>query len=149
MEEIRPIKTDADHTAALRAIETLWGAPVGSAEGDRLDVLVTLVDAYEAARWPIEPLDPVDAIRAAMAMNGYDRGALAKLIGQSRATEILGRTRPLTLPMIRKIATAWRVPEKLLVSAYATRKPLTPAGARAGTRRAGARRRPGYKSASS
>lgn len=149
MEEIRPIKTDADHAVAVQAIEALWGAPVGSPEGDRLDVLATLVDAYEASRWPIEPLDPVDAIKAAMAMNGYDRAALAKLIGQSRATEILGRCRPLTLPMIRKIASAWRVPEKLLVGAYTTRKPLTPLDARSGTRRADARRRPGYRSASS
>lgn len=87
----RLIKNDADHEAALREIEGLWGAAVGSDAGDRLDVLVTLVDAYERQRWPIEPLDPVRAIEAAMATNGHTRAELAALIGQSRATEVLGR----------------------------------------------------------
>lgn len=115
---IRPIRTDKDHEAALREIENLWGAGEGSEEGDRLDVLVTLVEVYESRRWPIEPLDPVRAIEAAMEINGYSRAELAALIGQSRATEVLGRTRALTLPMIRKIASAWRVPEKVLVQEY-------------------------------
>lgn len=115
---IRPIRTDADHEAALRDIEALWGAEEGSEAGDRLDVLVTLVEAYERKRWPIEALDPVGAIEAAMAMNGYTRAQLAAIIGQPRATEILGRKRALTLPMIRKIAQAWNVPEKILVQEY-------------------------------
>ncbi|WP_159982095.1 MULTISPECIES: type II toxin-antitoxin system HigA family antitoxin [unclassified Novosphingobium] len=116
---IRPIKTDADHEAALRCIEELWGADEGTEQGDQLDVLVTLVEAYERGRWPIAPLDPVGAIEAAMAMNGHSRADLAALLGQSRATEILGRKRALTLPMIRKIARAWHVPEKVLVQEYA------------------------------
>src|SRR4051794_1487503 len=109
--DIHPIRNDADHEAALREIEALWGADEESEAGDRLDVLVTLVEDYERRRWPIEPLDPVRAIEAAMEMNGYTRTQLAKLIGQSRATEILSRKRALTLPMIRKIAGAWHVPE--------------------------------------
>lgn len=116
---ISPIRTDADHEAALREIETLWGAEEGSEAGDRLDVLVTLVEAYEAHRWPITPMDPVEAIEAAMAMNGYGRADLAALIGKPRASEILARKRPLTLAMIRKIASAWHVPERLLVQEYA------------------------------
>lgn len=116
---IHPIRTDEDHEAALREIEALWGAEEGSEDGDRLDVLVTLVESYESRRWPIEPLDPVQAIEAAMAMNGHSRAELASLIGQSRATEILGRRRALTLPMIRKIAGAWHVPERVLVQEYA------------------------------
>ena len=116
---IRPIRNDDDHEAALREIEALWGAEEGSEAGDRLDVLVTLVETYESRRWPIEALDPVRAIEAAMEMNGYTRAELAALIGQSRATEILGRRRALTLPMIRKIAGAWHVPEKVLVQDYA------------------------------
>jgi HTH-type transcriptional regulator/antitoxin HigA len=115
---IHPIKTDADHEAALREIEALWGAEDGSEAGDRLDVLATLVEAYERERWPIEPLDPVQAIETAMRMNGYDRADLAALIGQPRATEILGRKRALTLPMIRKISRAWHVPERVLVREY-------------------------------
>ncbi|HVQ10201.1 MAG TPA: transcriptional regulator [Allosphingosinicella sp.] len=116
--DIRPIKTDEDHGAALREIEALWGADEGSAEGDRLDVLATLVEAYEEKRWPIEELDPIEAIEAAMAHDGHSRSDLAKVIGQSRATEILQRRRPLTLRMIRKIAAAWRVPERVLVKDY-------------------------------
>lgn len=119
---IHPIRNDADHEAALREIEALWGAEEGCEAGDRLDVLVTLVEDYERRRWPIEPLDPVRAIEAAMAMNGRTRADLAALIGQSRATEVLGRRRALTLPMIRKIADAWRVPEKVLIQEYTLAK---------------------------
>jgi HTH-type transcriptional regulator/antitoxin HigA len=116
---IHPIRTDEDHEAALREIEALWGADEGTEAGDLLDVLVTLVEDYEKRRWPIAPLDPVRAIEVAMEMNGHTRAELAALIGQSRATEILGRHRALTLPMIRKIASEWRVPEKVLVQEYA------------------------------
>jgi HTH-type transcriptional regulator / antitoxin HigA len=99
--DIKPIKTDADHEAALREIETLWGAAEGTVEGDRLDVLATLIEAYEA-----------------MAHGGHTRADLAQLIGNSRATEILKRQRALTLPMIRRIAKEWHVPERLLVREY-------------------------------
>ena len=116
--DIRPIRTDEEHRAALEEIETLWGAAEGTAEGDRLEVLATLVEAYEDRRWPLDELDPVEAIEAAMAHEGLDRAALAALIGQSRATEILQRKRALTLPMIRKIAAAWHVPERVLVKEY-------------------------------
>ena len=116
--EITPIRTDADHEAALRDIETLWGAGEGTPEGDRLDVLVTLVEAYEDRRWPLEELDPVEAIEAAMAHDGHTRADLAALIGKSRASEILKRRRALTLPMIRRIASAWHVPERLLIKEY-------------------------------
>ena len=119
---IHPIRNDDDHEAALREIEALWGAEDGSEAGDRLDVLVTLTEDYERRRWPIEPLDPVRAIETAMAMNGHSRADLAALIGQSRATEVLARHRALTLPMIRKIASAWHIPEKVLVQAYALAK---------------------------
>jgi HTH-type transcriptional regulator / antitoxin HigA len=116
--DIRPIKTDEDHRAALREVEALWGAAEGTPDGDRLDVLVTLVEAYEERRWPVDELDPVEAIEAAMAHEGRTRTDLAGLIGESRATEVLKRRRPLTLNMIRKISTAWRVPAHLLVKPY-------------------------------
>jgi HTH-type transcriptional regulator/antitoxin HigA len=115
---IHPIRTDADHEAALREIEALWGAEEGSEKGDRLDILTTLVETYERQRWPIDALDPVEAIEAAMTMNGYGRADLANLIGGPRATEILARKRALTLPMIRKIAREWHVPERILVREY-------------------------------
>lgn len=117
--EIRPIRNDEDHAAALRQIDALWGAPQGSEDGDRLDVLVTLVEAYEDKRWPLEDVDPVEAIEAAMAYEGRSRADLGRLIGPSRATEILQRKRALTLPMIRKIASNWHVPERVLVKNYA------------------------------
>lgn len=116
--EIRPIRTDADHEAALREIEALWGADEGTKTGDRLDVLATLVDAYEEKRWPLAEMDPVEAIEAAMAQDGRSRADLAVLIGKNRATEILKRQRALTLPMIRRIAKEWHVPERLLVQEY-------------------------------
>lgn len=116
---IRPIRNDADHEDALREIEALWGAEEGTKAGDRLDVLVTLVETYERRRWLIERLNPVRAIEAAMEMNGYTRAQLAALIGQSPASEILNRRRPLTLPMIRAISEAWHVPAGVLVQEYA------------------------------
>jgi HTH-type transcriptional regulator / antitoxin HigA len=117
--DIRPIRTDADHAAVLREIEVLWGAAENTPEGDRLDVLATLVDAYEETRWPIADLDPVETIEAAMAREGLTQADLAALLGsKSRASEILRRKRPLTLPMIRRIAREWRVPEALLVREY-------------------------------
>ena len=61
--QIRPIKTDADHTAALREIERLWRAPERTAEGDRLEVLTTLVEAYEQSRFPMDAPDPIEAIK--------------------------------------------------------------------------------------
>ena len=112
--DIRPIKSDEDHRTAPKEIEALWGAE----EGDRLDVLATLVEAKEERRWPIEELDPIEAIEAAMAHQGHSRSDLAKVIGQSRATEILQRKRPLTLAMIGRIAAAWKVPERVLVKEY-------------------------------
>jgi HTH-type transcriptional regulator / antitoxin HigA len=141
--DIRPIRTDDDHRAALEEIEALWGAAEGTPEGDLLDVLATLVEAYEAGRWPIEELDPVEAIEAAMAAEGRSRADLAGLIGQSRATEILQRRRPLTLPMIRKIAEAWGVPERILVKDYALAWETTEtSGRKAGDRFAARERYP-------
>ncbi len=116
--DLKPIRTDADHAAALRTIGALWGAGKGTAEYDHLDMLATLVEAYEAKRWPVTSLDPVEAIEAVMQAQGHSRAELAKLIGQNRATEILARKRPLTLPMIRAISAAWKVPEAVLVREY-------------------------------
>jgi HTH-type transcriptional regulator / antitoxin HigA len=131
--DIKPIKTDADHQQALREIEALWGAAEGTPEGDRLDVLATLVEAYEEKRWPLTDMDPIEAIEAAMAHDGHTRADLGVLIGKNRATEVLKRQRALTLPMIRRIAKAWHVPERLLVREYGVgrRGDVGPVGARA------------------
>ena len=93
--EIRPIRTDHDHRAALAAIEACWGAPEGTEEGDKLDVLLALVEIYEARRWPIEidaTFDPIDVLRYAIDELGHTQAELAELLGsRSRALEVLSR----------------------------------------------------------
>jgi HTH-type transcriptional regulator/antitoxin HigA len=93
--DIRPIRTDQDHRAALAAIDACWGAPEGSEEGDKLDVLVALVESYEARRWPIDSdkrFDPIDVLDYAIEELGHTQSELAELLGsRSRASEILAR----------------------------------------------------------
>jgi HTH-type transcriptional regulator/antitoxin HigA len=119
---IRPIRTDQDHRAALAEIEACWGAPEGSEQGDRLDVLVALVESYEARRWPIESnesFDPIDVLRYTIDELGHSQSELADLLGsRSRASEILTRRRALTVDMIHKISEAWKIPADLLVRPY-------------------------------
>jgi HTH-type transcriptional regulator/antitoxin HigA len=120
--DIRPIRNDEDHRAALASIEACWGAPAGTEEGDKLDVLLALVDIYEAKRWPIETdrnFDPVDVLRYAIDELGHTQAELAELLGsRSRASEVLSRRRALTVEMIHKIGEAWKIPADLLVRPY-------------------------------
>ena len=120
--EIRPIRTDEDHRAALAAIEACWDAPEGTEEGDKLDVLLALVDIYEAKRWPIEideTFDPIDVLQYAIDELGHSQVELAELLGsRSRASEVLSRRRALTVEMIHKIGEGWKVPADLLVRPY-------------------------------
>jgi HTH-type transcriptional regulator / antitoxin HigA len=120
--DIRPIRTDEDHRAGLEEIDACWGAPEGSEEGDKLDVLVALVESYEARRWPIEAdkrLDPIDVLLYAIDELGHTQTELADLLGsRSRASEILSRRRALTVDMIHKVSEAWKVPAGLLVRPY-------------------------------
>jgi HTH-type transcriptional regulator/antitoxin HigA len=122
--EIRPIRTDDDHRAALAEIEACWGAPEGTEMGDKLDVLLALVDAYEEKRWPLdidESFDPVDVLNHAIEELGHTQAQLAELLGsRSRASEILSRRRALTVEMIHKISSAWKIPADLLVRPYRT-----------------------------
>jgi HTH-type transcriptional regulator/antitoxin HigA len=119
---IRPIRTDEDHRAALAAIEACWGAPEGTEEGDKLEVLVVLIELYEAKRWPIETdesFDPIDVLRHSIEELGHTQAELAELLGsRSRASEILSRRRGLTVDMIHKISEAWKIPAELLVRPY-------------------------------
>ena len=85
--DIRPIRTDEDHRAALAAIDACWGAPEGTEEGDKLEVLVALVELYEAKRWPVEPgesFDPIDALRYAIEELGHTQAELAELLAACR-----------------------------------------------------------------
>ena len=120
--DVRPIRTDEDHRAALAEIEACWGAPEGTQEGDKLEILVALVELYEAKRWPIETgqnFDPIDVLHYAIEELGHSQGEFAKLLGsRSRASEILSRRRALTVEMIHKISEAWKIPADLLVRPY-------------------------------
>ena len=116
--EIRPIRTDEDHAAALAEIEKLWGAASGTEAGDKLDILATLVERYEETRWPTvdTEMDPVDLLHYAISDLGHTQAELAELLGsRSRASEILSRRRALTVEMIRSISDAWKIPADLLV----------------------------------
>ena len=116
---IRPIRNEADYDAALEAIEGLMGAAPNTPDGDTLEVLVTLVEAYEADRWQIEAPDPVSMIEHVMEARGLLQKDLATLIGsQPRASEVLSRRRPLTLPMIRALSREWKLPADTLVAEY-------------------------------
>jgi HTH-type transcriptional regulator/antitoxin HigA len=115
--ELRPLRNDQDHAQALSEIERLWNAAPGTPEHDRLEVLGLLVNAYEDFRWPIEPGDPVVAIKFQMEQAGHTQADLAELLGsRSRASEILRGKRPLTMEMAAKLHRAWRIPAECLLS---------------------------------
>ncbi len=117
---VRPIRSEADYDAALSAIDRLLDAAPDTPEADELEVLVTLVEAYEAVHWPIEAPDPISLIEHVMEARGLRQRDLAVLIGsQPHASEVLNRRRPLTLPMIRALSTEWGLPADILVQEYA------------------------------
>src|SRR5689334_262558 len=100
---IKPIRNGRDHGKALREIERLWGSPAGSPRGDRLDVLIALTDAYERMNHPMDPPDPIDAIRFRLEQQGLGPRDLVGVIGsRTRVYEVLRGARPLTLAMIRR-----------------------------------------------
>lgn len=117
--DIRPIRDEADYDAALAAIDGLMGAEPDAPEADRLEVLVTLVEAYEARHWPVDTPDPVSLIEHVMEARGYRQKDLAAVIGsQPHASEVLNRRRPLSLPMIRALSAEWDLPADTLVREY-------------------------------
>ena len=114
--DIKPIKTDADYRAALEEIETLMMAELDSSEGEKLDVLVTLVEAYEAKRYPLDLPDPVEAIKFEMERQGLSVKDLEPMIGKSnRVYEILNHKRSLTLKMIWKLHEGLGIPAESLI----------------------------------
>ncbi len=120
---IRPLRTDADHAAALERIDQLWGADPETAEGAELEVLITLADAYETAHHPIPESDPISVIEFMMDQRGLSRRDLESMIGtRARVAEVLNRRRPLTLPMIRRLSTGLGIPADMLVRDYPTRR---------------------------
>ena len=114
--EIRPIRTEADHAAAMDEVERLWGAKSGTADGDRLDVLATLIEAYELKQHPIDPPDPIEAIRFRMEQQGLDRRDLEPMLGtRNRVAEVLGRKRGLSIEMIRRLHSGLGIPAEVLI----------------------------------
>lgn len=117
--EVSPIRSEADHEAALADIERLWGAKSGTPEGDRLDILATLVDAYESEHFPIDPPDPIEAIKFRMEQQGLTRRDLEAILGtRARVAEVLNRKRDLSIGMIR------RLHERLGISAEVLIRPV-------------------------
>ena len=117
--EIRPIKTEDDYDASLAEIENLFDADPGSECADRLEVLVTLVQAYEAKNHPIGPPDPIDAIEYEMEKRGLTRLDLERVIGKSgRVSEILNRQRPLTMSMFRRLRPEFGISAEILLADY-------------------------------
>jgi HTH-type transcriptional regulator/antitoxin HigA len=115
--DIKPIRTEKDYEAALAEIDQVWGAEPGTPEGDRFEVLFTLVEAYEDQHYPILPPDPVEAIKYYIESRGLDRQDLEPYIGGSgRVSEVLNRKRPLTLRMIRKLHAGLGIPAEVLIN---------------------------------
>lgn len=114
--DIKPIKTEDDYRATLHEIEALMSATPGSPEGERLDVLATLVTAYEQQHFPLDLPDPVEAIKFVMDQRGLTAKDLEPMIGRSnRVYEILSHRRPLTLKMIWKLHKELGIPAECLI----------------------------------
>jgi len=117
--EVRPIRSEGDYQAALAELGRLWGGKAGTPEGDRLDVLATLIDAYESEHEPMDPPDPIEAIKFRMEQQGLTRRDLEPIIGsRARVAEVLNRKRDLSIAMIR------RLHERLGISAEVLIRPV-------------------------
>jgi HTH-type transcriptional regulator/antitoxin HigA len=114
--EVKPIRTKRDYEAALREVERLWGTKAGTRDGDRLDVLATLVDAYEAEHYPMDPPDPIEAIKFRMEQQGLTRRDLEEIIGtRTRIAEVLNRRRGLSIAMIRRLHERLGISAEVLI----------------------------------
>ena len=114
--DIKPIKTEEDYRTTLQEIESLMAAEPGTPEGERLDVLVTLVEAYERKHFPLDLPDPVEAIKFAMDQRGLSVKDLEPMIGRpNRVYEVLSHKRPLTLKMIWRLHKGLGIPAESLI----------------------------------
>lgn len=135
---IKPVRSEADYERALKEIETLMDARPGTPEADELEVLATLVEAYEAEHYAIDAPDPIALIEFAMEQRGADRTDLEPIIGsRGRVSEILTRKRPLSISMIRNLKDKWHLPADVLVRTY----PLRRTALRKGVKSKSSRRR--------
>lgn len=116
---IKSIKNKKDYQAAITRLEAIFDAKPGTPEGDELEVMGILIDAYEQDQYPIDYPDPIEAIKFRMEQLGYTQSDLAKVVGlKSRASEILNKKRKLTLEMIRQLHQAMGIPTDVLVQPY-------------------------------
>jgi HTH-type transcriptional regulator/antitoxin HigA len=116
MADIKPIRTEADYEAALAQVERLWGAKLGTPKGDRLDVLATLIDSYEQVHYPMDPPDPIEAIKFRMSQQKLTRKQLEPMIGtRTRVAEVLNRRRSLSIAMIRRLHAMLGISPEVLI----------------------------------
>jgi HTH-type transcriptional regulator/antitoxin HigA len=114
--KVHPIRTEEDHDRAVGRISALMSAKRGTPEGDELDILATLVDAYESTHHPIDPPDPIAAIEFRMEQQGLTRKDLEPMIGsRARVSEILSRKRALTLTMMRRLRSGLSISADILI----------------------------------
>jgi HTH-type transcriptional regulator/antitoxin HigA len=114
--DVKPIRTKKDHQAALAEVERLWGAKSGTPDGDRLDVLATLIEAYEDIHYPMDPPDPIEAIKFRMEQQGLTRKDLEPLIGtRTRVADVLNRKRNLSIGMIRRLHQRFGISAEVLI----------------------------------
>lgn len=123
MKSLKPIKTRADYEAALMEVKRLWGAKFHTPEGDRLDILATLVDTYETRHFPMDPPDPIEAIKFRMEQQGLTRKDLEGILGsRTRVAEILNRRRGLSINMIRRLHETLGISADVLIRPTRTKK---------------------------
>lgn len=121
--KLRPIRSKRDYQEALRQVEMLWNSREGTADADRLEVLVLVVEAYEKKHFPIEAPNPVDFLLHVMEARDLTRKDLERYIGsRARVAEVLNRVRPLTLEMIRRLASGLKLPADVLIRGYGLKK---------------------------
>jgi HTH-type transcriptional regulator/antitoxin HigA len=115
---IFPIRTEEDYDKALMRIDTLMNSDMGTTEGDELDILVTLVEAYEAKYYPMPVCDPIEAIKFRMEQMGLEAKDLTPIIGsRSKVSEVLNHKRQLSITMIRNLHARLHVPYESLIGA--------------------------------
>ena len=123
MVDVKPIRSEADHEAALAEVERLWGATSGTPRGDRLDVLATLIDAWEGEHHPMDPPDPIEAIKFRMEQQNLTRKDLEGILGtRTRVAEVLNRRRGLSINMIRRLHEELGIPADVLIRSSRLRR---------------------------
>jgi HTH-type transcriptional regulator/antitoxin HigA len=122
---IRPLRSESDYDSALAEIERYFDRPPkpGTLAADRFDLLALVIEDYERRNWPIEPPNPIDAIRYRMETGGYTQADLGRLLGsRQRASDVLSHRRRLTLPMVWKLYREWGIPAEALIRPRAPRR---------------------------